>query len=415
MHADDFGIPHHANVCLHFQAADPGIETLGWTGHRTTEPSRPPEVGGSTFSEVTVSQPSEPTPPPFSHDLTAKSIFAEPEAARDLVALLAARECPELQGWTPVRLVAGSTVTADPERRPPQTEGHRDLVWELARGDHDAARMLLHLEFQSQRDADMSERMFLYALRMSPGLRGLEVCGVVVNTGVDRFGEWWSPMQAVAGVRRYGFRAGALLEIHDHAVPGLEGGAHALPPDNLAAGFVALARVQAEMTRGRRAAAALVLPVLRELLLPRALGTAPSLRRALGAWFKTRFDGLLVDRPDLRALLRRITYIEEAEAVMYTFGQYVEDEKKDAEALGEARGKAEGKAEGEALGETRGRKEILLAFIRQVWGEAEADRCARELDTAALDDLPDIAGLLADQAAGRRPRLGPNGRTESSA
>ncbi len=234
---------------------------------------------------------------------------------------------------------------------------------------------------------------------------------MVVNTGVDRFGEWWSPVQAVAGVRRYGFRAGALLEIHDHAVPGLEGGAHALPPDNLAAGFAALARVQAEMTRGRRAAAALVLPVLRELILPRALGTAPSLRRALGAWFKTRFDGLLVDRPDLRAALRRITYIEEAEAVMYTFGQYVEDEKKDAKAEGEALGEARGKAEGMA----EGRKEVLLAFIRQVWGEAEADRCTRAWDAAALDDLPDIAGLLADQAAGRRPRLGPNGRTAAAA
>jgi hypothetical protein len=98
---------------------------------------------------------------------------------------------------------------------------------------------------------------------------------------------------------------------------------------------------------------------------------------------------------------------EEAEEVMYTFGQYVEDEKKDAE--------ARGKAEGEALGETRGKKEILLAFIRQVWGEAEAERCAQALDAAAPDDLPDIAGLLADQAAGRRPSLGPNGRTESSA
>ena len=238
-----------------------------------------------------MSQSLEPTPPPFSHDLTAKSIFAEPEAARDLVALLAARECPELWGWTPVRLVAGSAVTADPERHPPQAEGHRDLVWELARGDQDAERMLLHLEFQSRRGSDMSERMFRYALRMSPGLRGLEVCGVVVHTGVDRFGEWWSPVQTMAGVRRYGFREGALLEIHDHAVPGLEGGAHALPPDNLASGFVALARVQAEMARGRRAVAALVLPVLRELILPRALGTAPSLRRALGAWFKTRFDG----------------------------------------------------------------------------------------------------------------------------
>jgi len=344
---------------------------------------------------ATVSQSSESAPPPFSHDLTAKSIFAEPEAARDLIAFLAARECPELQGWMPVRLVAGSAVTADPERHPPQAEGHRDLVWELARGGHDAERMLLHLEFQSRRDVDMSERMFQYALRMSPGLSGLEVCGVVVNTGVDRFGTWWQPVQTVAGVRRYGFRAGALLEIHDHAVPGLPGGAHALPPDNLASGFVALARVQAEMARGRRAAATQVLTVLRELILPRALGTAPSLRRALGAWFKTRFDGLLADRPDLRAALRRITYIEEAEEVMYTFGQYVEDEKKDAEA--------------------RGKKEVLLAFIRQVWGEAEADRCARELDAAELDDLPDISGLLADQAAGRRPRLGVNGRTGSSA
>ena len=159
--------------------------------------------------------------PSFSHDLTAKSIFAEPEAARDLVALLAARECPELQGWTPVRLVAGSAVTADPERRPPQSEGHRDLVWELARADDGGARMLLHLEFQAQRDAEMSERMFLYALHISPSLRGLEICGVVVNTGVDRFGEWRRPVQTVAGVHRYGFRAGALLEIHDHAVPGL--------------------------------------------------------------------------------------------------------------------------------------------------------------------------------------------------
>ena len=175
----------------------------------------------------------------------------------------------------------------------------------------------------------------------------------------------------------------------------MEGGAHALLLDNLASGFVALARVQAEMARGRRAAAALVLPVLQDLILPRALGTAPSLRRALGAWFKTCFDGLLADQPDLRAALRRITYIEEAEEVMYTFGQFVEDEKKDAEA--------------------RGKKEVLLAFIRQVWGEAEADQCARELDAAELDDLPDISDLLADQTAGRRPRLGTNGRTGSAA
>ena len=92
---------------------------------------------------------------------------------------------------------------------------------------------------------------------------------------------------------------------------------------------------------------------------------------------------------------------------MYTFGQYVEDERKDA--------KARGKALGEARGEVQGKKEVLLAFIRQVWGETEADRCARELATAGLDDLPGIAGLLEDQAAGRLPRLKATSRTESPA
>ena len=81
---------------------------------------------------------------------------------------------------------------------------------------------------------------------------------------------------------------------------------------------------------------------------------------------------------------------------MYTFGQYVEDQKREAAARAEAR----------VL------KRVLLEYIRQAWGEAEADRCARELETAELDDLPDIAGLMADQAAGRLPRLQANGRVE---
>ena len=85
---------------------------------------------------------------------------------------------------------------------------------------------------------------------------------------------------------------------------------------------------------------------------------------------------------------------------MYTFGQYVEDEKKEAV------------AQAAAKGVVLGRKQLLLEYIRQAWGEAEADRCARELEAAELDDLPDIAGLMADQAAGRRPRIQANGRSE---
>ena len=341
-----------------------------------------------------MSQPQEPTPPTFSYDLTLKSIFAEPDVARDLIAFLATSLCPELQGWVPVRVVAGSAVTTDPNEPPHQSEGHRDLVWLLAHGDV-SEEQLLHLEFQSQRDRWMSGRMFDYALKMSPSLRGLEICGLVVNTGLRSFRKWWVPVQSVAGSYRYGFREGLLLDIHNYRVPGLLGGEHPLPPDNLVSSVVALARVQAGMKLEQRGAAELVLPVL-QVLIPRALASTETLREGLGAWFKTGFGELLDDQLDLRAALSKITYIEEVAAVMYTFGQYVADKEK----------------EGEARGEVQGRKQFLLEFIRQVWSDAEAERCARELDTSELHDLPDIAGLMADQAAGRPPRLRTNGRTK---
>ena len=250
-------------------------------------------------ARATVSQPPEPTPPTFSHDLTLKSVFAEPDTAADLIAFLVQYRCPELRGWMPVQVVAGSSVTTDPETPPHQSEGHRDLVWLLEQGDRPAERMLLHLEFQSQRDRDMSGRMFGYALETTPSLRDLEICGLVVNTGLRPLDPWRVPVQSVAGSYRYGFREGLLLDIHAFRVPGLPGGDHPLPVDNLVSSVMALARLQAEMKLGRRAAAALVLPVLRALI-PLALASTPTLRRGLGAWFKTGFGELMDDQPVLR-------------------------------------------------------------------------------------------------------------------
>ena len=74
-------------------------------------------------------------------------------------------------------------LTSTPHNGTVPAAGPRDLVWELARDDNGARRR--HLEFPSRRDAEMSERMFLHALHISPSLRGLEICEVVVNTGVD--------------------------------------------------------------------------------------------------------------------------------------------------------------------------------------------------------------------------------------
>ena len=381
-----------------------------------------------------MSQPQElPNPRGFSHDLTHKSIFAEPDTIHDLIAFLAVRECPELQGFVPVQVVAGSSVEVDPEHHPHQIEGHRDMVWLLARAEDAEDKLLLHLEFQSQRASDMSDRMFAYARRMGPSLSGLEVLGLVVNTGLHPFGVWWCPVQTVLGSRRYGFREGALLDIHDYAVPGLEGGGHQLPRHNLVSGFVALARLQVAMQQGNRSAVELVLPVLRDGIIPRALEATETTRRAFATWLKTGFGLLFADLPELRVALGKIMFIEEAEAVMYTFGQYVKDKVQEGVELGKAQGvelgraqgvelgkaqgvelgKAQGVELGKARGEVQGEKRVLLKFIRQVWGDSEAERFARELDAADLRDLPDITDLMEDQTAGRLPRLRRNGRNGS--
>ena len=132
-----------------------------------------------------------------------------------------------------------------------------------------------------------------------------------------------------------------------------------------------------------------ILPILQELALPRTLVSTTTGRGAFGAWFKAGFGDLPVDLPVMRAEWEKITSIEEVEAVMYTFGQYVADKEKE--------------------GEARAKKELLLAFIRKVWGNAEAERLVPFLNAAELEDLPDISDLVDDQTAGRPPRLGPTG------
>ena len=123
---------------------------MPWTAARALHVG----VQTSFKSRTAVSQPQEPpNPRSFSHDL---------------IAFLAVRECPELQGFVPVQVVAGSSVEADPEHHPHQIERHRDMVWLLARAEDDEDKLLLHLEFQSQRASGMSDRMFAYAGGWAP-------------------------------------------------------------------------------------------------------------------------------------------------------------------------------------------------------------------------------------------------------
>ena len=347
----------------------------------------------------------------FTHDQTLKSLFAERDVVRDLLDFHAADLFPELQDFEPLELVSASTVTADATSPPHHRETHRDTVWTLARKGEVGDRVLLHLEFQSQRDSRMSMRMVRYAHDLNRHRPELEVFGLVISTGLRHFGAWRQPVQSVAGAHGYRFEEGALLDIHDYEVPVFPVTDYPLPPQSLVTGIVALARIQAAIQRGANEAAEQILPLLRAWINPRVLGLPETLREAYGAWFKAAFDDLLRDQPELRRELRRIIYIEEAEAVMNTFGNIIAAKEKEGEARGLELGKAQGLELGKAQGLELGQKEILVQFVAEFWDDDEAARFARQLDRADRSQVPTIADLMRDQAAGRLPRLRENSRT----
>ena len=65
----------------------------------------------------------------------------------------------------------------------------------------------------------------------------------------------------------------------------------------------------------------------------------------------------------------------------------------------------------EKEGEARGEKRILVQFVAEFWSDDQVARFARQLDSADRSQVPTIADLMRDQAAGRLPRLRENGRT----
>ena len=340
--------------------------------------------------------------PTFSYDLTLKSLFAERDMVVDLIRYHASSLFPELQGFEPTELAASSTVTTDPVEPPHQQGRDRDLVWTLARATAREDQVLLHLEFQSRPDATMTLRMVDYAHGLFQRYPEREVYGLVVNTGSRPFGPWWCPVQAVAGTRGYGFQPGPVLDVHDFPLPVFPDARYPLAPDSLMTGFIALARIQLEMRRNHRAAVNQILPVLRTWIVPLVLRSTETLRRAYGAWFRTAFGELIGNYPELREELGKIVYIEDAEAVMYTFAKALDDRFK------------QGEARGEAQGEARAIRNLLLQFITETWGDAEAERFARQLEGIEPDRMPSIRDLMADQRAGRPPHLHHNGRTASA-
>ena len=109
-----------------------------------------------------------------------------------------------------------------------------------------------------------------------------EVFSLVINIGNWPFGAWWRPVQSVPGSHGYHFEEGALLNIHDYAVPVFPVADYPLPPQSLVAGIVALARIQAASRRGGNEAAEQILPLLRAWIIPRVIGCPKVCARPTG-------------------------------------------------------------------------------------------------------------------------------------
>ena len=100
----------------------------------------------------------------------------------------------------------------------------------------------------------------------------------------------------------------------------------------------------------------------------------------------------MADYSQQLGVLRSTSCVGLVEAVMNTFGNIIAAKEKE--------------------GEARGKKEILLQFLAEFWRDDEAARFAQQLDSADRSQIPTIADLMRDQAAGRLPRLRANGRTD---
>ena len=96
---------------------------------------------------------------------------------------------------------------------------------------------------------------------------------------------------------------------------------------------------------------------------------------------------------------------------MNTFGNIIAAKEREGEARGLELGKAQGLELGKARGLELGKKEILVQFVAEFWSDDEAARFARQLDSADRSQIPTIADLMRDQAAGRSPRLRQSGHT----
>ncbi len=326
----------------------------------------------------------------MSHDATLKTLFAEPAVIRDLIRF----HLPQLQGFRPLFTQERTTVVPHPVAQPHHDTRIADLIWVLER---EGQKVLLHLEFQSRPDTRMTIRVLEYEWRMLrqhriegfPHGQDLRVFSLVIHTGPSPFGTWERPYSDLADSHLLGFQEGPLLDIHAYPVPDFPDDTFPLSRHSLVTGIVALARVQVAIRAGHKDAVHQILPVLQSCILPRVREEAESLAQAYGAWFRVAFAPMVADLPALRQALHNVVYIAEAEAIMETFGQVLE----------------QSVAEGIEQGIEQGRREVLLEYVREIWGTDEARRFAPELDQATPDQMPTVTSLRENYRVGQLPRL----------
>ena len=317
------------------------------------------------------------------HDATSKTLYSLPETIEALALAVAPHMADEMDF---TRLARLSTEYAATDQRP----RYGDMLWEFHL--RDGTPVLIVVEFQSDVDHTMPQRLFQYtgsALLEWTRIRQMKagdpipiLLPVLIYGGRGR---WTPPIRLEELQPPDADRVATQPRFEYNLVEERRGGTERIPEDNLVGQLLAVGRA-----RGRREMVSAVSRLQERMEGP---GEGGALDRAVAAWIRSIVTDL---DPALGHELRAAKTTREVMEVIKPKEKWAirwyEDGLDEGHAEGHAKGRAEGRAEAIEQG-IRQQQRLVRGLVARRFGADAADRVAAKLDQ--LSD-PERISAVAD-------------------
>ena len=318
------------------------------------------------------------------HDATSKTLYSLPETIEALARAVAPRRADEMDFTRLARLSAEYAATDQRSR-------YGDMLW----GCHlrDGTPVLIVLEFQSDVDHTMPQRLFQYtgsALLEWARIRKTKagdpvplLLPVLIYGGGGR----WTPPTRLERLQPEASAEWVATQPHFqyNLLEERRGGTEGIPEDNLIGQLLAVGRA-----RGRREMVRAVSRLQERMAGPEEGG---ALDRAVAAWIKSVIASLdAALGHELRAAKTTREVMEVIKPKEKWAIRWYEDGLDEGHAEGHAKGRAEGRAEAIEQG-IRQQQRLVRGLVARRFGADAADRVAAKLDQ--LSD-PERISAVAD-------------------